>query len=164
MISGQEKKPEETTFVLSDFFPYKVRIFYTAVSGAVRQVYTSLHGLSVNEWRTLAVLCDNAPLSAKEIVGRSSMDKVNVSRAISALQKKGILERHIDPTDRRRILLRLTRKGRLILTDLLPEVKQVEERMLDGLSAEERDTFLRLMTRVTANARAIGPPIRGEHH
>ncbi|MCF8481656.1 MAG: MarR family winged helix-turn-helix transcriptional regulator [Rhodospirillum sp.] len=163
-MPDQARTPEETVFVLSDFFPYKVRIFYTAVSGAVRQVYMSLHGLSVNEWRTLAVLNGHDPLSAKEIVARSSMDKVNVSRAISALQKKGILERHIDPTDRRRVLLRLTRKGRRILMELLPEVKRVEDRMLDGLSPEERETFLRLMARVTANARAIGPPIRGEHH
>ncbi len=96
---------------LATYFPYVVRVFYLDVTETVKNVYTSLFGLSVSEWRTMANLYDFEPLSAKEIVSRSSMDKVNVSRSISSLQKSSLLERHIDPTDRRPFLLRLTRHG-----------------------------------------------------
>jgi DNA-binding MarR family transcriptional regulator len=140
-------------FQLTDYFPYKVRIFYRDVSAAVREVYTQSFGLSVSEWRTMSVLFSFEPLSAKQIVARSSMDKVKVSRAITGLQKRKYLERHIDPSDRRRVLLRLTRSGREVMRQLIPQVLEVEKQLLEGLSEDECDTLLKLMQKVSANAR-----------
>ncbi len=139
-------------FDLSSFFPYKVRIYYRAVSEAVSGIYASKFGLTVSEWRTMAVLGPYGAMSASEIVGRSSMDKVNVSRAIKGLQGHGYLKRDIDGDDRRRAVLRLTQEGRKAFAELLPLVKQVELNCLQGLSKEEQATLLSLMERVRTNA------------
>lgn len=153
-ITSSERSRDTGSFRLEAFFPYLVRRYYRATSQTVKNVYQTRYGLSVNEWRTMAVLNDYEPLSAKEIVARSSMDKVNVSRAISSLQEAGRLERHVDPTDRRRVLLRLTAQGKKIMRELVPLVLGVEERLLQGLSAEEQGTLLRLMQKVEENADA----------
>ncbi|MGB0748306.1 MAG: MarR family winged helix-turn-helix transcriptional regulator [Magnetospiraceae bacterium] len=142
-------------FSLKEFFPYLVRIYYRAVSDAVREVYSKSHQLSVNEWRSMVVLNNFEPLSAKEIVTRSSLDKVNVSRAIARLQERQFLERHVDPSDRRRVLLRLTAKGKKAMAYLVPRVREVEQRLLEGLTESERETLLDLMARVQSNANAI---------
>jgi DNA-binding MarR family transcriptional regulator len=139
-------------FDLKRFFPYQVRIFYRAVSEAVNSVYSLKFGLSVSEWRTMAVLGPYNALSASEIVERSSMDKVNVSRAIKGLQAHGFLKRDIDGGDRRRAVLRLTDQGQKVLDILVPLVRQTEEDCLDGLSDEERATLISLMERVRMNA------------
>lgn len=142
-------------FDLDGFFPYRVRVFYQAVSSSVSDVYAPLYGLSVSEWRTMAVLGPNQALSAGEIVARSSMDKVNVSRAIKKLRASGLLKRDIDGDDRRRAVLRLTDEGVAVFRTLVPLVQQREAALLEGLTAEERESLLRLMERVSRNAAAL---------
>ena len=99
---------EPAEFNLRSFFPYLVRVFYRAVSSSVSEVYASRYGLSVSEWRTMAVLGPQRAMSATEIVEQSSMDKVNVSRAIKGLRRAGYLRRDINGDDRRRAVVRLT--------------------------------------------------------
>jgi len=88
-------------YIFNTLFPYQVRVYYRAVSDAIAQVYNSMFDLSVSEWRVMAVLSSNNVLSAGEIVTRSSMTKVNVSRAIKNLHKKGLLKRDINGDDKR---------------------------------------------------------------
>ena len=145
----------DRAFELGSFFPYQVRVFYQAVSSSVSDIYAPLYGLSVSEWRTMAVLGPQQALSAGEIVARSSMDKVNVSRAIKKLRASGLLKRDIDGDDRRRAVLRLTDEGVAVFRALVPLVRQREAALLEGLSAEERDSLLRLMERVRRNAAAL---------
>lgn len=147
--------PHPPDFRLATFFPYRVRTFYRDVSLSVQAVYAPAHGLTPAEWRTMAVLAEHEPMSATQIVARSSMDKVNVSRAVAGLEKAGLLARHVDPADRRRALLRLTPRGRAVLADLVPRVLAVERQLLDGLTDTECDTLVRLMQRVRDNAAAL---------
>lgn len=154
-MSDRQDPPD---FQLITYFPYMVRLLYRDVTHSVSSVYTTIFGLNVNEWRTMAVLNNFEPLSAKEIVARSSMDKVNVSRAVAGLQDSGLLERHIDPADRRRVLLRLSRDGKQMMRELIPLILDVEKQLLEGLSDEERRTLIGLMAKVGENARAIQPP------
>lgn len=145
-------------FDLNAFFPYLVRIFYRSVIDTVSSVYSTRYGLSVSEWRTMAVLGANRALSAGEIVERSSMDKVNVSRAIKGLREAGLLKRDIDGDDRRRAVVRLTDQGLEVFHDLVPLVTQVEDRLLHGLSQDERDTLFSLMEKVRSNAESVSRP------
>ena len=157
-ITQQSKNPEicdNTEFNLGNFFPYLVRIYYRAVSTAVSDVYTKSYELSVSEWRTMAVLGAQKSLSASEIVARSSMDKVNVSRAIKALQARGFLERQTDQNDKRKIALKLTDKGNTAFRDLVAKVTKIEESCLADLTVEEQSTLITLMGRVQNNAEKL---------
>ncbi len=141
-------------FDLHSFFPYLVRVFYQTVSQSVSDIYGPLYGLSVSEWRTMAVL-GNRLLSAGEIVERSSMDRVAVSRAIKGLREAGLLKRDIDGDDRRRAVLRLTERGAAVFNDLIPRVRQLERDLLAGLSEAERLSLIGLMAKVRANAEGL---------
>ncbi len=152
-----------TELDLRSFFPYLVRIFYRAVSRSVSDVYTSSYALSVSEWRTMAVLGPHRALSATEVVEQSSMDKVNVSRAIKGLREAGYLRRDINGDDRRRAVLRLTSAGVEVYRTLVPLVLGLEEELLRGLSAEERESLVQLMLKVRKNAERLNqirtPPV-----
>lgn len=144
---------EYGSFELSSFFPYLVRVFSQDVANSVKQIYATEYGLSASEWRTLAVLNEFAPLSAKSIVLQSSMDKVKVSRAVASLLKRGFIESHTDPADQRCNLIRLTREGRRVMAHLIPMVKQLEQNMLSGISSEEYQMLLDIMRRVRQDAK-----------
>ncbi|WP_208985649.1 MarR family transcriptional regulator [Pseudovibrio sp. Ad26] len=154
MVTANNTMDKED-FQLGSFFPYKVRVFGTAVSTAVSSVYRERYGLSVSEWRTMAILGRNQALSASEIVERSSMDKVNVSRAVQALRKKEFLRRDIDGEDRRKSVLRLTEKGLAVFNDVIPLVRDVEAALTENLSAEEQAVLLTLMEKVQKNAEGL---------
>ncbi len=157
--TSQQVVPDAEAFDLSSFFPYLVRVYYRAVSESVASIYSTLFGLSVSEWRTMVVLGPNRAMSASEIVAESSMDKVNVSRAVQRLRGAGLLKRDIDGDDRRRAVLRLTAKGVEAFRTLVPLVRQREVDLLAGLSPDERETLLRLMEKVRANAEAVKTPM-----
>lgn len=155
--------PDQTAneeFNLHEFFPYLVRVYYRAVSNSVSDLYGTLFGLSVSEWRTMAVLGPQGTLSASEIVERSSMDKVNVSRAIKKLQKTGYLKRDIDGKDKRKAVLRLTQEGRKIYLALIPMIKELESDLLDSLTSDEVEQLKSLMGKVRLNAEKLGQVTR----
>ena len=142
-------------FQLQSFFPYQVRIFYLAISQSVSDIYFSRYGLSVSEWRTMAVLGNHQPLTASDVVERSSIDKVQVSRAIQGLLKRELLERNPDADDRRRVNLQLTPKGQRIFEDLIPRVRAREQQLLNCLDQQEQETLVKLMKKVRLNAEQI---------
>jgi len=149
------KSSNDIDFDLSKFFPYRVRAYYRAVSDAISSVYTSRFGMSVSQWRTMAVLGDGGNLTASEIVRKTSMDKVVVSRAIKGLEGQGFLRRKSDGGDRRRVVLNLNAKGRRVFQILVPLVKQLEEECLQGLTPVERASLDTLMERVRVNAERV---------
>lgn len=144
-------------FDLKAFFPYRVRIFYQAVSTSVSKIYTDAYDLSVAEWRVMSVLGPHQSMSANEITTRSSMNKVNVSRAVSRLRKRGFLKQDIDGDDRRRSVLHLTEEGKDAFGTLVPLVRNVEAQLLDGLNPEEIEQLTILMDKVRSNAEKKGP-------
>lgn len=156
---GQTPDGEQTQtseFSLQAFFPYLARVFYTHVSGAVSQLYGEQFGMKRSEWRTMAILGQNPAMTASEIVAASSMDKVSVSRAITSLRKRGWLVESANRNDARSRLLKLSRSGRDVYTTLVPQMFELEQRLLADLSDEEVATLKSLMARVAFAAEKLG--------
>ncbi|TYC65009.1 MarR family transcriptional regulator [Stappia sp. BW2] len=139
-------------FELETFFPYLVRVFYSDVTRALSAVYQRDYGMMPAEWRTMAILGSaSGGLQASEIVARSSMDKVVVSRAVKRMEDRGFLTRESNEADGRSFLLQLSDDGRAAFEDLAPKLKAVEQKMLSGLSAEEIEGFLAITRRIREN-------------
>lgn len=138
-------------FNLRAFFPYKIRVFYRMVSHSVEKLYGPKFGLSAPEWRTMAVLGPNNTMSASEIVERSSMTKVIVSRAIKSLQTSGLMRRDINGDDKRKVVLRLTQQGNAIFTELAPKLLELEMKLLDGIPYKDVLKMLEIMDKIQDN-------------
>jgi DNA-binding MarR family transcriptional regulator len=139
-------------FELETFFPYLVRVFYSDVTRALSAVYQRDYGMMPAEWRTMAILGSaTSGLQATEIVARSSMDKVVVSRAVKRMEERGFLVRESNAADGRSFLLKLSEEGRAVYADLGPKLKAVEQRMLSGLKEQEIEGFLTVTRRIREN-------------
>ncbi|WP_265502568.1 MarR family winged helix-turn-helix transcriptional regulator [Paracoccus beibuensis] len=86
---------------LETFFPYRLAVVAEAFSRKLVEVYGREHGLSREEWRLLFLLEDAGSLDSLQISQRTSLDKVQVSRAASRLEAKGLITRRILTSDRR---------------------------------------------------------------
>ncbi|MEZ5846068.1 MAG: MarR family winged helix-turn-helix transcriptional regulator [Geminicoccaceae bacterium] len=134
--------------VLEDFFPYHTRLFYRQVSSAVTRVYETRYGLKPYEWRTMVILGPEGEFTANEIVTRSSMDKVSVSRAITSLRRRKWILTKANKNDGRSRLIRLSSAGKAAYDDLVPLMLEVEERLLAVYSKEEVAELRRLMAKL----------------
>lgn len=140
---------------LERFVPYRLSVLTNTVSRALARHYEERFGLSIPQWRVVAVLGREAPLSAVELAERTVMDKVTVSRAVNALIDEGRLARATDPDDRRRSVLRLTAAGRAVYRRIVPLARRYERELLAALGRRERQELDRLLARLTDRARTL---------
>ena len=73
---------------LERFLPYRLSVLSNRVSQDIARLYSARFNLSITEWRVMAVLGHERGLSANTVAERTAMDKVAVSRAVSALMGK----------------------------------------------------------------------------
>ena len=124
---------------LETYLPYRLSILSNTVSGAIAGIYQERHGLTVADWRLMAVLGmePDRPLTQKDLCVRTRMDKVQVSRAVKRLRDLGNIERQVDNADRRRAHLRLTARGRAVYGDVAPATLEWERELLSRLTPAE---------------------------
>ncbi|MCZ0736176.1 MarR family winged helix-turn-helix transcriptional regulator [Phreatobacter sp. AB_2022a] len=108
-MSRQASEP----FQLTDFFPYRLAVRSERVSMAVAQLYSHRFDVTRAEWRVLAALAVNNAMTPKEIIAYSTLEKMQVSRAVAGLEEKGA-------TDRRAQILTLTAAGRALFKTIAP--------------------------------------------
>ncbi len=140
---------------LENFLPYRLSILAQLVSEALHDLYADRFGLTVTQWRVMAALGRFAPLTASEVGQRIVMDKVAVSRAVTALLRRGLVERVTDRSDRRRASLRLSPRGKALHARIVPIALDYEKRLVAALDAGERRRFDVLADRLLDRARAL---------
>lgn len=144
--------------ILEDFLPYKLAILSHTVSGLVAHVYDKRFGLTIPEWRVIAIVGRFPGLSAVEVAERTMMDKVAVSRAVTKLIKSGRIDREFADADKRRSILDLSEQGRKVHDEIAPLALKMEEDLLHGLSEDEIHTLNGVIERLLARARLISAP------
>ena len=143
---------------LDAFLPYRLSILSNTISGALAESYSDRFGLSVPEWRVMAVLGRYTGISAAEVAARTAMDKVAVSRAVSRLLEAGRIRRRFANADRRRSILELSSAGRRIYRRLTPILLRYQQDLLAALDDRERQQLDRILTRLDDQARRLGSP------
>jgi DNA-binding MarR family transcriptional regulator len=143
---------------LEDFLPYRLAVLSSTVSTTVARAYDKRFGVSIPEWRVIAVLGRFPGLSAVEVAERTLMDKVAVSRAVTKLIKHERIDREFDDTDKRRSILNLSEDGKKLHDEIAELALQFERDLLLGFSEDELESLNNIMERLLARASLIGPP------
>src|SRR6202012_3129053 len=148
-MPSDTKVLEHARLDLDHFLPYRLSILSNRASGAIARHYSDRFGLSVPEWRIMAVLGQTPGLSARDVAQRTAMDKVQVSRAVASLVDARRVKRDGDETDGRITRLSLTSKGQAIYDEVVPLALHLEEVFLAALTVDERKTLNKLMDKLT---------------
>ena len=138
------------TLRLDDFLPYRLSYTSNLVSSAIAAAYQRLFGLSIPEWRLVAVIAEWDGTTQAAICARTGMDKVTVSRAAIALGKRGLIARRTSASDRRAFELGLTDAGLALYAQVAPKALELERQIFGGLGAGEATRFLATLRRIDA--------------
>ena len=138
---------------LEHFLPYRLSLLSNQISQGIARTYSERFGLSVTEWRVIAILGRYPGISASEVGERSAMDKVAISRAVSRLIDQNRIERQASDVDRRTRHLFLTAQGKAVCDAIVPAALEYERRLLARLNDNERRQLDQLIDRLSEASR-----------
>ena len=138
-----------STLDLFKFVPFRLNRLAAEVSSALSAEYATRYGLDIPEWRVLATLGfrDDA-CSAQYIAHCTRTHKSTISRAVTSLLARQLVEGVENADDRREYALRMTRKGKALYQKLIPRLLRKEQAILSCLSARERRDFARMLGKI----------------
>ena len=148
--SRPENAPESGSRLdLFRFVPFRLNRLADEVSAALSGEYQERYGLDIPEWRVLATLgFRNDACSAQYIAHCTRTHKSTISRAVTALMTRQLVERIENADDRREYRLRMTRKGQALYQELIPRLLRKEREILSCLSAQERKQFAVMLGKI----------------
>ena len=136
------------SFDLSAFLPYQLAVVSSRISKEFSELYRAEFGLTIPEWRVLAHLAQSDQVSVREIQARVDMDKSKVSRAAARLEAQGLIVKRENLEDRRLLDMRLTVKGRDLITRIVPIADAYQAQLLAQIGTDAavfRAALLRLL-------------------
>lgn len=93
--------------------------------------------MSKTAWRILINLVDRPGLYLTDLAKNTLLEQSHVTKITDQLCKQGLVEKITDATDRRRVNVRITKKGKNTILPLIAEAKKHEEKKLAQLPAED---------------------------
>lgn len=150
---ARDQKPDSAAGVgeslrLPSYLPYRLSVASNKASGLIAKAYQARFGLTIWEWRVIAVLGEGQALTAQAICEATAMDKVTVSRAIRALDERGLVIRKRNTDDRRASDVSLTADGQGIYAEVSPLALTYEQALLEGFSTDERAQLMTLLEKL----------------
>ena len=133
-------------------FAYKMGYLNNSFREPSFRAIEASYGLVRHEILCLIFLNYTDGISAADICDFSGHLKNNISRAIGALESKGLVTRSPDPNDQRRLLIHITPDGQLLHDSFMPALKRREDEMMTCLSIKEQATLAALLQKLCAHA------------
>jgi DNA-binding MarR family transcriptional regulator len=131
------------------FVPFRLNRLAAEVSAALSSEYRQRYGLDIPEWRVMATLgLRGEACSAQYIARCTRTHKSTISRAVTALLTRQLVERVENKDDRREFDLRLTRKGKVLYENLIPRLLRKEREIMNCLTSQEQRDFARMLGKI----------------
>jgi DNA-binding MarR family transcriptional regulator len=109
------------------------------------------------QYTALTVLERHPDLTSAQLARNSFVTTQSMADMVTALETRGLIERRRDPADRRRLVIGLTADGRALIRRYRGKVKDLERRMLSGLTGQQVEELRRYLYACRV-ALSGGPP------
>jgi MarR family transcriptional regulator for hemolysin len=120
---------------------------------AQRNITTSGLDITVDQWLILKVVLEKGELKQNEIAEKVFKDTASVTRIIELLINKEYLLREVHGNDRRRTQLKLTGKGKNILSKVHVIIQKNRRLALNGISEGKIKEMSKLLSTIISNCK-----------
>jgi DNA-binding MarR family transcriptional regulator len=143
---------------IKELLSFRIHQLANALSRGAAARYRHEFGVSLMEWRTLALLGDFAPMTLKELGQLASLDKALASRVVAGLVERGLVLREIGPEDAREVALRLSAAGRRTYEGLMRAAHERDAAFQAALTESERACLAAAVGKLLAEAKRQAAP------
>ncbi len=116
-----------------------------------RQLDLLESGITVDQWVLLKIIEEHGQISQVDIAQEALKDTASITRILDLLQKKGLIQRIDDDFDRRKYLISLTADGKDFFNRMLPQISQIRDQVVKGLSKEEIQALKAKLNKIRRN-------------
>ena len=116
--------------------------------------YLASHALSHGRWTVMMLLyrSPDKPLNPCDLAERAGVTRATMTGLLDGLEREQFIAREPVPADRRMLEVRLTDKGRAALDEVMPGYFRLIRRVMEGLSTQEKEGLMELLTKLGATA------------
>jgi MarR family transcriptional regulator, lower aerobic nicotinate degradation pathway regulator len=105
-------------------------------------------GIRPRHVAALIELRDRGELTQQSLCGQLHLDPTNLVAILNDLERRGYATRRRDPDDRRRHLVQVSKKGLAVIDKVSKAMDGVEDELLEGFDAAEREQVASLLTSI----------------
>ena len=156
----QKARRDSTRFV-DDYLPALLAQASQLISGEFHRVVTA-HGFTVSEWRVLATLAGNDPMSIGRIAQITTIKQPTATRLLDRMEAKGHVERLEKDGDRRITLVRITPAGSRMVSRLIPLAREHEQRVLEPFGLQRAEDLKSTLRSIVELHRTSAPEVPDE--
>ena len=136
---------------LGDYLPYLANRVGTIIAEQFGAAALSRHGLSIAEWRVLAVLASNGGQRQIDLADLTSIEASTLSRLVTRLVRMGHATRTRSANSNREVVVKLSPKGQTLVARLIPIARDYEAAAIAGMTAQELAVLKRCLRRAYDN-------------
>jgi DNA-binding MarR family transcriptional regulator len=133
---------------LDNYIPALLTHLALKLSGGAAAIYRRQFGLSITDWRIMALLAGEPWMTAGRVSALYGYDKAAVSRGLGSMLAKGLIETRFQGNNRRRQHLALTPDGLKMHDEIVKIALAREAQLVAGLTDDERRALVALLTRM----------------
>jgi DNA-binding MarR family transcriptional regulator len=138
---------------IRDLISYRIHRLANALSRGAALRYRQEFGVSLMEWRIVALLGDFAPMTLTGLARQGGLDKGLASRAVAGLVARGLVLRVAGRDDARAVALRLSANGRRLHEGLMRAALERDTAFSGCLTQAERTLLDGAIRKLEAEAR-----------
>jgi DNA-binding MarR family transcriptional regulator len=146
---------EQDTRALRDLVSFQLRQLTNIYTKGSSSEYERSFGLTMNEWRCIALLHGKRGMSMNRLAEHAQFDRGLASRTVRGLEERGLLAREADATDGRGVVITLTEPGKALVSQVFPIAEERNARLLSCLTRAEREMLPGILEKLTNQARAM---------
>lgn len=141
----------EENYHVEDSFGFMINALRARMMAVMDRELASL-GITSAQWAILVQIGNTPGCTAASLCRKVHYDTGSMTRMLDRLEEKGLILRTRSEHDRRAAYLNLTETGKDIHHRLPAHAVRVLNAHFEGFSAEEVETFNKLLARLLANA------------
>ena len=138
---------------IRELLSFRLHVVANLLSRGAALRYKREFGVSLMEWRTLALLGGGAPLSLNELAKLAGLDKSQMSRVVAGLSERSLISRAVDSSDARGVQLSLSSAGQKVYAGLIAAANERDQAFIASLDAAELAAFESVLDKLGSTAR-----------
>jgi DNA-binding MarR family transcriptional regulator len=157
-VTTAQDSLEQGSEGLELFLTYRLHLLNKTTDAVTEARYDKELGITLGMARCIAALGHFGSLSVNALGARSNLDKSQASRVADALIQRDYVLKSPSTSDLRGVALTLTRSGAALYKKIIRIATQRNTEVFACLTAEERELFGAMLTRLINHARQQGEP------
>lgn len=105
--------------------------------------------ITPGQYGVLGCLWERGSCTPKEIAQILHLENSTISGVLDRMQKRGLIDRVVDPNDRRSVRVVTTEEGAAMRDDVLKLIDELNAEILGGFTAEQRSTLISCLQKIS---------------